>query len=151
MFKVRDLMTDRLVSLRESDTLLDAKTAMELARIRHVPITDDKGAFLGLLTHRDMLSAAVSQLAEIDSVTQDDIYAGIPVTEVMRVGVRVCEPETPLLTAARFLLKTKYGCLPVVESERLVGILTESDFVRLSIQLMEALDSDADSSVAPEQ
>jgi len=141
MLTTRDLMTEDLIALRDTDSLLAAKQAMEEARIRHLPIMDAAGAFVGLLTHRDILAASVSRLAEIDVTTQDEIYSGIPISEVMRADVALASPELPLRQAAEVLLTQKYGCLPVVESGKLVGILTASDFIRLSLDLMDALEA----------
>ena len=141
MLTTRDLMTEDLIALRDTDSLLSAKRAMEEARIRHLPIVDASGAFVGLLTHRDMLAASVSRLAEIDNDTQEEIYAGIPIKEVMRPDVALASPELPLRQAAEVLLTQKYGCLPVVEGGKLVGILTASDFISLSLELMDALEA----------
>jgi CBS domain-containing membrane protein len=141
MLSTRDLMTEDLIALRDTDSLLAAKRAMEEARIRHLPIVDAAGAFVGLLTHRDMLAASVSRLAEIDDDTQEEIYAGIPIKEVMRSDVALASPDLPLRQAAEVLLTQKYGCLPVVASGKLVGILTSSDFIRLSLELMDALEA----------
>jgi len=141
MLTVRDIMTDRLVALTAADTLLAARQVMDMARIRHVPIMDKDGLFVGLVTHRDMLSATVSRLADIDDATQDEIYAGIPIGEIMRADVKHTAPDAPLRDAAHLLLTHKYGCLPVLDGKKLVGILTESDFIRLSIVLMDALDN----------
>ena len=141
MLTTRDLMTEDLIALRDDDSLLAAKQTMEDARIRHLPIVDEAGAFVGLLTHRDLLAASVSRLADIDAQTQEDIYAGIPVSEVMRADVAMASPELPLRQAAEVLLTQKYGCLPVVECGKLVGILTASDFIRLSLELMDALEA----------
>ena len=141
MLTTRDLMTEDLIALRLDDTLLAAKQTMEDARIRHLPIVDAAGAFVGLLTHRDLLAASVSRLADIDAQTQEDIYAGIPLAEVMRSDVAMASPELPLRQAAEVLLTQKYGCLPVVECGKLVGILTASDFIRLSLELMDALEA----------
>jgi CBS domain-containing membrane protein len=141
MLTVRDIMTDKLIALRDSYSLYTARQIMDMARIRHIPIVDADGVFIGLVTHRDMLSAAVSKLAEIDDETQDEIYSGIPIKEVMRQDVRHTTPDAPLRDAAQMLLSHKYGCLPVVENKKLAGILTESDFIRLSIILMDAVDN----------
>lgn len=141
MLTTRDLMTEDLIALHDTDSLLAAKQAMEEARIRHLPIIDAAGAFVGLLTHRDILAASVSRLAEIDMATQEEIYSGIPISEVMRADVALASPELPLRQAAEVLLTQKYGCLPVVESGKLVGILTASDFIRLSLDLMDALEA----------
>ena len=141
MLTTRDLMTEELIALRDDDSLLAAKQTMEDARIRHLPIVDERGAFVGLLTHRDLLAASVSRLADIDAKTQEEIYAGIPIHEVMRRDVAMATPELPLRQAAEVLLTQKYGCLPVVEGGKLVGILTASDFISLSLELMDALEA----------
>ncbi|MHC1710680.1 MAG: CBS domain-containing protein [Solidesulfovibrio sp.] len=140
MLTTRDLMTEDLIALHDTDSLLLAKQTMEDARIRHLPIIDASGAFVGLLTNRDILAASVSRLAEIDVDTQEEIYSGIPISEVMRADVAMATPELPLRQAAEVLLTQKYGCLPVVEGGKLVGILTASDFIRLSLDLMDALE-----------
>ncbi|WP_428558793.1 MAG: CBS domain-containing protein [Solidesulfovibrio sp. DCME] len=141
MLTTRDLMTEDLIALRDTDSLLEAQRAMERGRIRHLPIIDAAGAFVGLLTHRDLLAASVSRLAEIDQATQEEIYSGIPIGEVMRTDVAMGTPGLPLRQAAEVLLTQKYGCLPVVEGGKLVGILTASDFIRLSLELMDALEA----------
>lgn len=140
MLTVGDLMTTKLFTLLESDTLYTAKQIMEMARVRHVPIVDSKDAFIGLITHRDMLAMAVSKLSDIDNTTQDELDAGTPLREIMRTDVATVTPETLLRDAAQMLLDHKYGCLPVTDNGKLVGIITEADFLRLTISLMDALE-----------
>lgn len=140
MLYVSDLMTRETFTLRESDSLKTARSMMSLARIRHIPIVNEKLEFIGLITHRDVLSATISKFAEVDKKTRDEIDEGIPVSEIMRTDVTKIPPDTKLRDAAEILLNHKYGCLPVVEEGVLVGILTEADFLKLTIRLMEALD-----------
>ena len=71
MLTVGDLMTTKVFTLLESDSLYTAKQIMEMARVRHVPIVDAYESFIGLITHRDMLALAVSKLSDIDTSTQD--------------------------------------------------------------------------------
>ncbi|GAB1409447.1 CBS domain-containing protein [Desulfovibrionales bacterium] len=140
MFQVKDIMTRDVFTLNETDTLSAAKDLMNLARIRHIPIVDEAGHFAGLLTHRDILAATISELAGIDRVTQDEIEAGIPIHEIMQTDVVVVHMDLTLKEAAKMLLEEKYGCLPVVCGEKLCGIITEADFLRLTIDLMEAVE-----------
>lgn len=140
MLIASDLMSDRLISLRDDDSLYLARQTMDMARIRHIPVVDANGMFVGLITNRDMLAAMVSKLAEIDDAAQDELFSGIPIHEVMRKDVTFISPDLPLRKAAELLLDHKYGCLPVVAKNKLVGILTESDFLRLTISLMDALE-----------
>lgn len=137
---VHDIMTREVFTLRESDTLKTARSMMSLARIRHIPIVNDRMEFQGLITHRDILGATISRFADIDRETQDEIDSGIPIAEIMRTDVTEVSPDLPLRSAAEMLLAHKYGCLPVLEDGILVGILTEADFLKLTIRLMDALD-----------
>ncbi len=113
---------------------------MSLARIRHIPIVDTDGVFVGILTHRDLLGATISQFADVDKSVQDEIDEGIPIRETMRTDVASTTPETPLRDAAEILLNHKYGCLPVLDTGKLVGIITEADFLKLTITMMDAMD-----------
>ncbi|WP_272699989.1 CBS domain-containing protein [Desulfovibrio sp. Fe33] len=143
MLKVKDLMSSPVFSLKENDSLHTARELMDLQRIRHIPIVTVDNVFTGLITHRDILSATISKLAGLDPETQKEIDSGIPIREIMRADIVSVEPETSLKKAARLLLNNKYGCLPVVEAGGLVGIVTEADFLRLTINLMEGLEQDA--------
>ena len=140
MLRVKDLMTSPVFSLKENDSLHSARSLMDLQRIRHIPIVTVDNAFTGLITHRDILAATISQLAELDPETQKEIDSGIPIREIMRKDITSVEEDTPLKDAAQTLINHKYGCLPVVNQGELTGILTEADFLRLTINLMEALD-----------
>ncbi|PIE69023.1 MAG: hypothetical protein CSA21_04370 [Deltaproteobacteria bacterium] len=137
MLKVKDIMSIEVITLTPEDTLKTARKIMRLAHIRHLPIVDPCSRFCGLITHRDILSATVSQLAGIDNATQEEIDAGIPIREVMRQDTQVVTGEEPLTKVAETLLTNKYGCLPVVEHDKLIGIVTEADFIKLAIRLME--------------
>ncbi|MBG0789229.1 MAG: CBS domain-containing protein [Desulfovibrionaceae bacterium] len=142
MLKVKDIMSTPVFSLKETDSLHNARELMSLQRIRHIPIVTLDNEFTGLVTHRDILSATISHLAELDEETQKEIDLGIPIREIMRTDITSVDGETSLKTAAEILLNHKYGCLPVADGGELVGIVTEADFLRLTISLMENLDTE---------
>ena len=119
--RVADLMTSQLRCLKESDTLADATAVMQELFIRHVPVVDERGQLSGIVTQRDILSFEHKK----DS--------GTPLREIMRTDVATVSPDTPLRTAAETMIFNKYGCLPVVEGRALVGIITETDFLKLAI------------------
>ncbi len=139
MFQVKDLMTSEVFALRKTDNLVVAKSLMELARIRHIPIVDQEQSFIGIITHRDILAATISRFADIDSKTQEEIYTNVPIQEIMRTDVKTVTPQTDIKEAAQILLDHKYGCLPVLNDHRLVGIITEADFLKMTVSLMDAL------------
>jgi CBS domain-containing protein len=135
-------MSSPVFSLKENDSLHSARELMDLQRIRHIPIVTVDNVFTGLITHRDILSATISKLADLDPETQKEIDSGIPIHEIMRADITSVTPDTSLRDAARLLLNNKYGCLPVVETGSLVGIVTEADFLRLTINLMDGLEEE---------
>lgn len=134
--QVGDLMTTELVTLTEDETLADAQRCMARGRIRHLPVTRD-GRLVGLITHRDLLAASFSIFAEVESNEQRRIFTTVPVVEAMHRDVVTVKPDLGVSQAARILLENKYGCLPVVDEEnRLLGIVTEADFLRLTVHLL---------------
>ncbi len=68
-----------------------------------------------------------------------ELETSIPIGEVMVTDVVVAQEDANLLEAARHMLKQKHGCLPIFNGDQLVGILTEADFVKLAIHLMEKM------------
>ena len=100
MIYVSDLMTSRVFTLRRTDTLEDVRSLMQLAKIRHIPVTEDGDRFVGLLTHRDLLGYAVSHLAEINREEQEEIESSILVGDIMQTDVRTVAPDTLLREAA---------------------------------------------------
>lgn len=140
MLLVKDIMSKDVFYLKQTDSLKTARSMMALARIRHIPIVANGMEFRGLVTHRDILAATISKFADVDRTVQDEIDAGIPVAEIMRYDVTTVTPDTLAREAASLLLDHKYGCLPVVEGRTLKGIVTEADFLKLTIKLLAQVD-----------
>ena len=133
---VRELMSTELVTLTEDETLAHAQRCMARGRIRHLPVVRD-GKLVGLLTHRDLLAASFSIFAEVDRGEQRRIFGTVTVVEAMHRDVVTVSPELAVREAARILLENKYGCLPVVDrAGDLLGIVTEADFLRLTVRLL---------------
>jgi CBS domain-containing membrane protein len=126
--RVRDLMTTDLVTLRADQSLSAAEEMMTLRQIRHLPVVDDDGALLGLITHRDLLAAQYSALTHAS-----DFPVEAPARDVMRDDVWTVSPDTPAIEAAFNLRDHVFGCLPVVEHGKLAGIITEADFLALLV------------------
>ena len=134
--KVGELMSSELVTLAEDDTLAHAQRCMARGRIRHLPVVRE-GRLIGLITHRDLLTVSFSSFADVDHHEQRRVFVTVPVAELMHRDVLTVPADTPVAEAARILLANSFGCLPVVdETGVLLGILTESDFVRLTVRLL---------------
>src|SRR5512135_2911742 len=130
--KVRDVMTADPTTLKRNDKLTLADDIMRLGRVRHLPVVDDDGQTLaGIVTQRDLFRDALAQALGYGKHAQRKILDTLAVKDVMTTDVVTTGPETSLIDAAGILTERKIGCLPVVENGRLVGILTEGDFVAL--------------------
>lgn len=132
--KVRDLMTPNPHTLQPRDTLAALYDLMDNHRVRHVPIVDADGELVGLLTHTDLAMTALGPLSDLPLSQERDLLQRRKIREVMVTEVETVDPDTALAEAASTLFDNKIGCLPVVEGNRLVGILTESDFVRRFVE-----------------
>jgi CBS domain-containing protein len=130
--KVRDVMTADPTTLKRNDKLALADDIMRLGRVRHLPVLDDDGQKLvGIVTQRDLFRDALAQALGYGKPAQRKILDSLAVKDVMATAVVTVRPDASLVYAARLLTERKIGCLPVVENGRLVGILTEGDFVAL--------------------
>jgi CBS domain-containing membrane protein len=126
---VRDLMSAEVVALGREETLDIADRIMNLGRIRHMPVVDDEGRLCGLVSQRDLFRGALASALGMAASAQSRLLGALLVREVMTADPITTTPDTPLGQAAAIMLRRKVGCLPVVEGERLVGIITEADFV----------------------
>lgn len=128
--RVRDLMTPAVETLGRNDALTLADDLMRQRRIRHLLVLDEEGALCGVVSQRDLFRGALARALGYGESAQRKLLGTLVVKEVMTTEVVTVGPDAPLGEAARLMLEHQIGCLPVVEGERLVGILTESDFVR---------------------
>ena len=129
---VGDVMTREVVTLDMNDSLHIADDVMSLGRIRHTPVLDGDGAVAGILSQRDLFRGALARVLGYGEHAQEKILNMLLVKEVMSPGVVSVSSETPLREAARMMFEKKIGCVLVIDSGALVGILTEGDFVRLA-------------------
>jgi CBS domain-containing membrane protein len=131
--RVRDLMSKEVATLGRNDQLRLADDLMSQKRIRHLVVLGPDDEVAGIVSQRDLFRGALAKALGYGSTAQQKVLDLLLVKEVMATEVTVVEAEAPLAAAARLLTEKKIGCLPVVEGEKLVGILTESDFVKLAL------------------
>lgn len=138
MFSIEAIMSTNLITLPPTATLAEARTQMQQNRIHHLPVTDGD-TLVGLVTLTNVLAAT-------DSFLRDDqhrIHANdILIDEAMVKDVATVDIGASLRQAALFLEKHQIGCLPVMDDTHLVGIITETDFVAVAINLLEQLESE---------
>jgi CBS domain-containing membrane protein len=128
--KVRDLMTEVVLSVHPDDTVEKVYDLMNERGFRHLTVVDADGDLVGLVSHRDLLRHSAIERAEVPTFLVREILRRTRVEEIMTSEVETAETDLPLSEAAQVMFENNFGCLPVLESSKLVGILTESDFVR---------------------
>lgn len=131
---VRDLMTEQLFTVGPHDDLATVRDLMVEHRVRHIPVVEADGNLVGLVTHRDLLRHSLIEQEDIPGYVEEAVLEQVEVCEVMTSSPDVVTADADIREAAQVMLDRKYGCLPVVEGKRLIGILTEADFVRLMAQ-----------------
>lgn len=118
-------MTPEVVTVLPTATVADALELIRTHNIRHLPVLD-AGRVVGVVTDRDLRLALDPDARTTEAIVRD-IMTGSPV---------VVSPDTPIESAAALLSEHRIGCLPVLEDDELVGILTRSDLLRAFVELM---------------
>ena len=137
MITVEEFMTTEPWTLREANSIADARAIMTERHIRHIPITDNDNRLVGLVTQRDILAATDPALLLTAKSESNPSGTELKMSDIMIRNVSVIGEKDSLREAAMYLQSHKYGCLPVVTNGRLVGIITDSDFIAIAINLIE--------------
>ena len=128
--RVRDLMTSNVLVVGPDDPVTKIRDLMADRHIRHVPVVDEGGDLVGVVSDRDLLARALGADTDLPLSLQAELLDADKVRDVMTWDVETVDADDDVTTAAMVMLENKYGCLPVLEEGKLAGILTEADFVR---------------------
>src|SRR5262249_35055792 len=126
--RVDQYMNTDFFTVQADDAVELVANLMGWERIRHVPVADQQHRLVGLGSYRSVLRFLTSGHALDDSVA---------VSEIMKTEVHTVTPETPTLEAIGLMRRYRIGCLPVLQDGRLVGILTEENFMNIAADLLE--------------
>jgi CBS domain-containing protein len=150
---VRDVMTRRPITVDPDAPLATAMAVMREKAIRHLPVVDDAGRLVGIITDRDLRSVALApSLAEflptdlrraVDAAA--DILARLRVKDAMTWGIVTTRPDAPVAEAGAVMFERRIGSLPVRDDGKLVGIVTEHDIFKalmMAIRPVRGADSD---------
>lgn len=141
MTSVRSIMSDDILTLGIENTLSDARIMMVENNIRHIPIVDDEQVLMGLVSQRDVLSVEESTLFNINVTSRLDREQHVKIDDFYRRDVVTINAHVSVHNAALTIQKYKIGCLPILSGNKLIGLVTDSDFVNVAINLIEVLSS----------
>lgn len=135
---VRDVMQKSVVTISANERLSTVEDIMTLGRVRHMPVVLS-GRLVGVVSERDLLRASLSHLMGHRREERRAFLHVVEIGRVMSTPPIVTGPDATLAEAARAMAERKIGCLPVVERDALVGMVTETDVLELVAGVHPAL------------
>lgn len=137
MQTVADIMTRKVICLKENDTLHRGRMILKEYNIRHLPVINEEGKLVGLLMQRDILNNAFNVIEKYGFSKLKSKEEQILIKDIMTSNCATTQSDVSLIEAGQFFVDKKNSCLPVVDDGEMVGILTSVDFVKLSLRLLE--------------
>lgn len=131
--RVADVMSSDVKTLGRNDKLASADDIMKQDRIRHLPILDETGNLCGIVSQRDLFRGMLLRTLGYGTHLEQKMLDTHVIKEAMIDRVHTTSPGASLQEAARIMTSEKIGCLPVIDDNKLIGIITEEDFVKLFV------------------
>jgi acetoin utilization protein AcuB len=135
---VREWMSRQPVTITMDVSITEALRVMRQRQVRRLPVLDESGNMVGIVSESDLLYASPSPVTSLSIYEMHDLLTRLKVSELMAKDVITVTPDTPLEEAARIMADSKIGGLPVVEDGRLVGIITETDIFKVFLEMLGA-------------
>lgn len=135
---VRERMSPHPVTVQADTPITEALRMLREKNVRRMPVLDAEGGLAGIVSEKDLLYASPSPATSLSIYELHYMLSHLPVSEVMTKDVITVSPETPIEEAARIMSDHKIGGLPVVEGERLAGIITETDVFAVLLEMLGA-------------
>jgi acetoin utilization protein AcuB len=137
---VRERMSSDLITITSGTTITDALRIMRQNQVRRLPVLDEQGKMVGLVSEMDLLYASPSPATSLSIYEMHYMLTRLEVDEVMTTDLVTITPDTLLEEAARIMADNKIGGLPVLEDGQLVGIITETDIFKVFLELLGGRD-----------
>ena len=131
---VRDRMTPNPLTITTETSL---KEALELVRskpFRHLPVLDENGKLAGIVTEKSLVYASPTSASSLSVFEVDYILSRTLIGQIIQGEVITVKPTLPIEEAARVMVDHRIGCLPVVEEDELVGIISDTDIFRVLVE-----------------
>lgn len=133
---VKDRMTLNPVTAQPDTTHKQATELMREHNVHHLPIVEKNGKLIGIVVDEDLLSAQPSPATTLSIYEIHSLLSKLQLKQIMQHPVRTVMPDCPLEEAARIMLNEGIGCLPVMENDQLVGIITDTDIFQTFVAIL---------------
>ncbi len=141
--KLKHWMSTNPITVNPDTSLMDARKLMEDHRIRRLPVVDKKDRLKGIVTWRNIIEASPSAATTLSVHEINYLVAKMKVSEVMSRDVKTFNPDDTLFGPLRLGVKEGIGAFPVVEDDKLVGIVTETEIIRAMMEIFGVMDPDS--------
>ncbi len=131
---VRDRMTPNPVTITIDTTLKDALDLVRSKSFRHLPVLDSEGKLVGIVTEKSLVYASPTPATSLSVFEVDYILSRTKIEQIIQGEVITVGPDMPIEEAARVMIDHRIGCLPVVEGDQLVGIISDTDIFRVFVE-----------------
>lgn len=132
---IDSIMTRDPITLSPQNTLRDVIELQRSKRIRHVPIIDDSRV-VGIVTDRDVKRATPSLLSGISREVFDSVLETTTLSQIMTRDPMTITSKTSLRAVVKIMIENRFGALPVVDNNQLVGIVTDTDLLRAFYEIL---------------
>jgi len=133
--RVKNRMTRAPITASPKTTFNEALKLMDNNSINHLPIVDKKGELVGIVTHNDMLGAEPSRVSTLSIYEIAALLDKVTMNQLMSSPVLAINIDCSISEAAHFMVESDIGCLPVMNDDKLIGIITDSDIFKTFIEV----------------
>lgn len=135
---VKDVMTKNSFTVDNKASVLEAKDIMSKKNVNKLPVLNKAGQLVGILTANDLDRVTPSEATTLDVYEMGYLLSKVTVEKVMTKKPITVSPEETVEEAARIMADNDFGCLPVMDGKKLVGIITDSDIFKMFIEMFNA-------------
>jgi acetoin utilization protein AcuB len=134
---VGERMSHPVISVAPETPVHDALAMFKKEHIRRAPVIKD-GKLLGIVTENDLLNASPSPATTLSVWEMNYLLSKVTVKQVMSKKVKSIDVDTPIEEAARLMVDSKIGGMPITREGKIVGMITETDLFKVLLELMGA-------------
>ena len=132
---VKRMMMTKPITTTPETSIVDIAGILKENHIHRLPVLDKKNKLVGVITEKDILHATPSPVSSLSVYEMPYMLSKLKVADLMSKNVQTVSPDTTVEEAAKIMVEGDLSCLPVVEDEELVGIVSKSDMFRVLYEL----------------
>ena len=136
---VKRMMKKNPITNTAETSIVDVADILKENHIHRLPVLDKKGKLIGVITEKDILHASPSPVSSLSVYEMPYMLSRLKVSNLMTKDVRTIDPDTTVEEAAKIMVDDDLSCLPVIEGDKLVGIVSKSDMFKVLYELFGSL------------